>query len=237
MIFKNGDLNFSHVAFELGQHRELQSENSEMAVLLLQGEAHLTMNGEKMRATRAHWKDETPFVAHVSPGTALTIDCKSASRFAIVETPNDERFLSKFYMAEDVKTEHRGKGILNDAAYRLVRTVFDATNAPPQAKLVLGEVINFPGRWSSYPPHHHPQDEIYYYEFDPPHGFGFGQCGDKVETLRHQDVLFIEGGKDHAQVSAPGYSMYYLWAIRHAPEIYTGFEYSAPHGDLVRSAS
>lgn len=236
LLSQQEDLSFSLLHLDPGQHRELCPENSEMALVLLQGAAFLKMDGESLLARRAHWKNENPIVVHVSPGSSLMIECESTARFALVTTPNHDRFASRIYKPSEVKTEHRGKGILNDASYRLVRTVFDASNAPPEAKLVIGEVVNFPGCWSSYPPHHHPQTEIYYYEFDPSHGFGFGQCGDQVETIRHQDLLFIEGGKDHAQVSAPGYSMYYLWAIRHGPETYTGFEYTAPHGDLVRSA-
>ncbi len=229
-------LSFSLLVLESGESFELHSKSSEMALVLLNGAAHLQMNDQSKFVTRAHWQNENPSAAHLCAQTILKIECKSAARFALVETPNEELFSARFYLPEQVSTEHRGKDLLNNAAYRLVRTIFDATNAPPEAKLVLGEVVNFPGCWSSYPPHHHPQNEIYYYEFEPSHGFGFGQCGDAVETLRHQDLLFIEGGKDHAQVSAPGYSMYYLWSIRHGTEVYTGFEYTAPHGDLVRCA-
>ncbi len=49
--------------------------------------------------------------------------------------------------------------------------MFDLDNAP-QSNLVMGEVFNQPGRWSSYPPHHHPQPEVYYYQFEHPEGFG-----------------------------------------------------------------
>jgi len=95
-----------------------------------------------------------------------------------------------------------------------VRTIFDFRNRP-QARLVLGEVVTLPGRWSSYPPHHHPQPEIYHYRFSQPSGFGFSEAGGGVVRVRHGDTLKIPPGADHAQVAAPGYPMYYLWVIRH----------------------
>jgi 5-deoxy-D-glucuronate isomerase len=43
-------------------------------------------------------------------------------------------------------------------------------------------------------------------------------------------VLRIPGGQDHAQCAAPGYHMYYLWAIRHLEGArYAGFETSPDH--------
>ncbi len=46
---------------------------------------------------------------------------------------------------------------------------------------IVGETINPPGNWSSYPPHKHDEhrpphevqlEEVYYFKFDPPGGFG-----------------------------------------------------------------
>ncbi len=42
--------------------------------------------------------------------------------------------------------------------------------------------------------------------------------------------MIIPPGLDHAQVSAPGYGMYYLWMIRHLPgNPYTGFTFAPEH--------
>ena len=46
--------------------------------------------------------------------------------------------------------------------------------------LIVGETFNEPGQWSSFPPHKHDGgdgepalEEVYYYRFDRPDGFGF----------------------------------------------------------------
>ena len=143
--------------------------------------------------------------------------------FALIQ---QEKFQGKIYLPDDIDTEHRGKDQLGDTCYRLVRLAFDDTISPKEAKLVVGEVLNFPGKWSSYPPHHHPQSELYYYELSPSWGYGHGELGEDVFKIKNGDVLAITKSKTHSQTSAPGFHMYYLWSIRHEDKNrYDGFTY------------
>jgi 5-dehydro-2-deoxygluconokinase len=113
-----------------------------------------------------------------------------------------------------LELDHRGKGLLDDTSYRIVRTVFDKRNRP-ESNLVVGEIITFQGRWSSYPPHYHAQPEIYHYRFSEPQGFAFGENGQKVLRIEHNDTYQIVDGQEHAHCTAPGYALYTLWFIRH----------------------
>lgn len=214
---------------------QFESGNYEVAILLLEGEARAEFHNEQFSIKRSGWKDENPSVFHLCSGEKLSLSTDKKSRFIVMQTENLQSFPSKFYAPEDVQTEHRGEGILNNTCYRLVRTVFDNSKNHKNAKLILGEVLNFPGSWSSYPPHHHEQDEIYYYEMDPSEGFGFGQCGEDVYKIRHGDLLCISGGKDHSQVSAPGYTMFYIWVIQQEATPYTGFEFTKPYDKVLNA--
>ena len=106
-------------------------------------------------------------------------------------------------------------GELNGTMRRNIRTVFDYGNAP-YSNMVLGEVVNFPGLWSSYPPHHHPQPEVYFYRYDKPQGFGVGFTNGNIYETRHNGLLLITD-KFHSQAAAPGYALCYVWGIRHLP--------------------
>jgi len=90
-------------------------------------------------------------------------------------------------------------------------------------RLLVGETINPPGNWSSYPPHKHDEhrpplevqlEEVYLFKVDPPGGFGvqlrYDDDGEDVRTVRDGDVAVITSGY-HPVVAAPGYSLYYLW--------------------------
>lgn len=146
--------------------------------------------------------------------------------FAYIETKNKHGSFLYIYAPENIKTEIRGKGTMK----RTVKTIFDY-NTRPDSNLVVGEVINLPGRYSSAPPHHHPQPEIYFYRFQPKQGFGFAELGEnKALKVKHNDAILIPGNTDHLQTAAPGYHMWYLWIIRHLPKNpYTGFEYNPEH--------
>jgi 5-deoxy-D-glucuronate isomerase len=169
-------------------------------------------------------------VLHVDAATPARVACDTACELVVAATANPALFAPRLFDVTDLlESEHRGRGLLDDTAYRIVRTVFDRRNRP-EANLVVGEVVNFPGRWSSYPPHHHAQPEIYHYRFTEPHGYGHGEIGDRVLKIRQFDTLKILDQLDHSQVAAPGYGMYYVWVIRHLPgDPYTGPEFTAEH--------
>jgi 5-deoxy-glucuronate isomerase len=103
---------------------------------------------------------------------------------------------------------------MRETSTRIVRTIIEDPRAP-WSNLVLGEVITFPGKWSSYPPHHHPQPEIYHYRFAPSGGFGFAAIGDEGCVVRNRDTILIPPHAVHPQTAAPGYAMFYIWVIRH----------------------
>jgi 5-deoxy-glucuronate isomerase len=95
----------------------------------------------------------------------------------------------------------------------------------PAARLLVCEVFTPGGNWSSYPPHKHDVDdppreadldEIYYYRFRSPGGYGFQRLYTRGsdETLRvtHGDVVAVREGY-HPFVTAYGYDAYYLNAL------------------------
>lgn len=97
---------------------------------------------------------------------------------------------------------------------RDVRTYYDY-EIRPDSNMVLGEVVNQAGKWSSYPPHYHPQPEVYFYFFQREEGFGAGWADGKPYELRNHGCLIITDNYPHQQVMAPGYPCCYIWGIRH----------------------
>ncbi|MFL5859160.1 MAG: 5-deoxy-glucuronate isomerase [Solirubrobacteraceae bacterium] len=109
---------------------------------------------------------------------------------------------------------------------RTVRTILGPEHSAQ--RLLLGETINPPGNWSSYPPHRHdrhnpPQEvnleEVYLFRVDPPGGFGiqirYELDGDREEEaflVRDDDVAVIRRGF-HPVAAPSGYTLYYLWVM------------------------
>jgi 5-deoxy-glucuronate isomerase len=223
-------------SMDFGLHRQGSGERlaetptKETAWVLLRGSAEVEFGGQSVSVQRGNLFDEPPSALHVSPGTPVTLRAGAeGAEWALIRTTQDKTFPPRLYLPSDLKPEYRGAGLVQGACLRNVRLIFDYSTRP-EANLVVGEVVNYPGRWSSYPPHHHLQSEIYHYRFTEPQGYGHAEIGDDVMKVRENDTIFIPPNLDHAQVSAPGYGMYYLWMIRHLPgNPYTGFTFTEEH--------
>jgi len=191
--------------------------SDETAYLLMEGRIAGRAGGSPFELSRASLFDDSPACIHASAGTPVEVRALTAAELTVYACDNPATFMPRVFRPADVADERRGEGQVGGRCLRLVRTIFDARNSPPEARLVLGEVVTLPGGWSSYPPHHHPQPEIYHYRFTHPQGFGHAEHGDDVFKVRQYDTVRIRAGNDHAQVAAPGYGMYYAWVIRHLP--------------------
>ena len=203
---------------------------SETAWLLMSGQISGQINDQPFSFQRQSLFDDSPSCIHASAGSQISFECETDTELTIYACDNPKNFEAAIYRPEDVEDEPRGKGQVQDRCLRYVRTIFDGRNSDPNAALVLGEVITFQGGWSSYPPHHHKQPEIYHYRFSEPQGYGHGELGEDVLKVRNYDTVKIKDLNDHAQCAAPGYAMYYSWVIRHLPDNpYTVPEFTEEH--------
>jgi 5-deoxy-glucuronate isomerase len=202
--------------------------------VLLDGVAEVRFAGQVHRVGRRSLFDEGPTVLHLGPETwAEIVPANGRVEWAVLRATCAFRFEPRLFRPEDVEPEYRGRGLAQGACLRIVRTVFDHRTRADSG-LVLGEVVNYPGRWSSYPPHGHAQPELYHYRFTLPQGYGHAELGDEVFKVRAYDTLKIVDSRTHAQVAAPGYGMWYLWAVRHLRDSpYTGFTTEPGHAWML----
>ncbi len=202
------------IKLEEGKELEIYSDDNESAVLLVSGEIYYTFENRVEEAKRKDCFSEKPYCLHVAKMKNVKIKAIKDSEIILQQTVNEKEFDSVFYTPDDCKQECFGGEKWEGTAKRQVLTVFDYFNAP-YSNMVIGEVINLPGRWSSYIPHSHEQPEIYYHKFSKEQGFGASFIGEDVYKVTQGSASIIPGGVTHPQVTAPGYSMYYCWMIRH----------------------
>lgn len=204
------------LVMEPGDVFPISEKEKEVCALLLEGDVEFCWQGTVKKAGRPDCFRFDPWALHLSRGVRGEIRALTHAEIYIQMTGNERDFESRLYAPEDVIVEHAGAGgELMGCMRREIKTVFDYDNAP-WSNMVVGEVLNFPGRWSSYPPHHHPQPEVYFYRFDHPQGFGASFANGSVQISHHNGLTVINHGF-HSQVAAPGYAMCYVWGIRHLP--------------------
>ncbi|MGW1673541.1 5-deoxy-glucuronate isomerase [Streptomyces sp. NPDC002324] len=145
----------------------------------------------------------------------------AGGRFALAGAKCERRLPARYGPAPEVPVEDRGSG--NCA--RQVRN-FASADAFECDKLITVEVITPGGNWSSYPPHKHDEnrpgqetelEEIYYFEIDGPHGFGYQRVSPSREggsevlaEVRSGDAVLVPDGWHGPSVAQPGHTMYYL---------------------------
>lgn len=213
---KNADMlmNIFVQRLKKGESISFYEKENETAALLLSGSVIFEFDGKKENGFRKNVFEDKPYCLHFSKNKAVKITAEQEVEVLIQQTDNEKEFDTVFYTPDKCDYAEFGVKQWDGTAHRQVTTVFDLSNAP-YSKLVCGEVFHKPGCWSSYPPHHHPQPELYYYMFDKEQGFGAGFCGDDVYKTTHKSYIAITPNKSHQQVTAPGYRMYYAWLIRH----------------------
>jgi 5-deoxy-glucuronate isomerase len=147
--------------------------------------------------------------ACIGPNTdfALTGDLRATIVWRATSREIPTRLIDPVTVAD----EARGEG----TTARRVRTYI------AEGPLIVGETLNPPGGWSSWPPHRHEHEELYLYRFEPGHGFGVhvgfdDQAGatpsDAPVVVRDGSIERITAGW-HPVVAAPDCEMYYLWAL------------------------
>lgn len=190
--------------------------SKEVIYVLMTGKVTFSLNNNSKTVERKSCFHEPPILLHVPQDTHVEIEGVSdVSEIAISMTDNSKKFQPKLLEAEDClcANEERGKGTLNDCSSRIVRTFFDRSNCP-QTNFFVGEVVSYPGKWSSFPPHTHVEPEIYFYKFLPENGYGYAEIGDDVYKVKNNDLTGMPFNKTHSQAAAPGYAEYYIWVIR-----------------------
>lgn len=151
----------------------------------------------------------------------FTVTGDSEVRIAVCKSPAEKLFSPVLVKPEDVRIKDLGKPGWERQAHFIIDERLEAN------KIYVGEAFVQGGQWASYPPHKHDEDrmpdegvleEIYYFEYDKPTGFGIQRVytsgGDIDETYTVKTGDFVEIPKGyHPCCCAPGYTNYYLWIM------------------------
>lgn len=214
---KHQEMRMDFGILKLNENMVFEDDHPELerVYLLIYGKVEIEYDGNKVVAERGSYLNENIWCINTPQGVKLTVKGLAAdSEIAVMRTENDKKFEPVVRCGDQIVNEIRGKGFMNEAGTRIVRTAQDV-RLSPDSNLMLGEDVHYPGKWSGFPSHSHKQPEIYFYKFYPKNGFGLLKLGDDAVLLEHNDTVKIQPQLVHPQVAAPGYAMYYIWVIRH----------------------
>ena len=197
---------------------------SECCLVLLAGQCRVVI-GDRVETLgpRASVFASYPHAMYLPPGTSFRVEADQPTELADGRAPakssgrpGGKKLEARVIAPRDCGFEIRGGGNATRQIVDIIPPGF------PADRLLVCEVFTPSGNWSSYPPHKHDVDrpphevkleEIYYYRFDHPDGYGiqrlYDRRSDRALTVRHGDVTLIRSGY-HPFVTAYGYNAYYL---------------------------
>ena len=145
------------LVMEEGDIYSIEEKDKESAVMLFSGDVVFEYAGHTVSASRPDCFRYEAYCLLSPRGVRISLTARSHAEIYIQQTDNERDYEPVMYTPETVQVQHAGaNGELMGCMRREIKTFFDYDNAP-FSNMVLGEVLNFPGKWSSYPPHHHPQ--------------------------------------------------------------------------------
>jgi 5-deoxy-glucuronate isomerase len=204
-----------------GQGFTRPADDHEVAVVVLEGSATVRAAGRTYPSlgSRAHVFDgPPPPVLLVEPGSRVEVEADGAACVIVADAPAADVRVTRLFEPADVYVETRGTGITERRIHHLLPPTTEA------GRLILFEVFTPGGNWSSYPPHKHDTEdppteayleELYYYRFKRPEGWGFARVYTADRALdasfapADRDVLLIPRGY-HPFGAPAGYDAYYL---------------------------
>lgn len=206
-----------------GGQKVYSEQDKEYGVLILGGKC--TVEGKDFKyeniGERETVFDGNAACVYVPRNTEFTITACGEVSIAVCKCPSTKDHKPVLINPGDVI----GKDLGKPGWQRHAMFVLDERVEADQ--IYIGECWIEGGQWSSYPPHKHDDmnmpteastEEIYYFEFDKPQGFGIQKVYtlegdiDETYTVKSGDVVEIPRGY-HPFHSAPGYRNYMLWIM------------------------
>jgi 5-deoxy-glucuronate isomerase len=193
----------------------------EVAVVLLAGDIEIAGH----RAARTDVFDAPATAVYLPPGSTIEVAVNARTELALASTvgaelPAPPDPTPVIVAPNEVVIHERGRPGWQRQVHDII------ADTVPAQRLLVGETFNAAGEWSSFPPHKHDGgdgepalEEVYYYRFDRPDGFGFQglyelgeSASERAVFVRQGSVVGIPRGY-HPVCAAPGYRLYYLWAL------------------------
>ncbi len=227
-IFKKEDSYCQKVEMDMlrlaaGNKKAYRESGKEYALVILGGKCTVSGNGFEFKdaGRRKDVFDGAATCIYVPSDNPFTITACTEVQIAVCKSPSDKKFKPAIINPEDVIIKNLGKPGWEREAHFILDERTDSN------MLYIGEAFVKGGQWASYPPHKHDDDnmpteaeteEIYYYEFKNPNGFGIQKVytmeGDIDETYTVKSGDFVEIPRGyHPFHAAPGYDNYYLWIM------------------------
>ena len=236
-IVTRGQSGLKHISFgrmifgAVGKAMRLETHSDEMVIDVLSGK--VSVSGRSPAGSFSYERigsrdtpfDGLPTMVYVPRGSSFEVKAESANAdIVIAAAPSKKDSAPKLVGKDEVAVKSVGASNWSRSVNTSIADNVDAD------MLLIGETLNPPGNWSSAPPHKHDakntppealMEEVYFFVFDPPQGFGLQRIYSGPDSPGQMDIAIpLEDGTTvaipfgyHPVVAGPGYRMLYVWVL------------------------
>lgn len=210
---------FEAFPLKAGDRSEHKLTKREACLIVLGGSCVLSSGQAEWRlGDRGDAFGGAPAAAYLAAGASFTVAAVTDADVAIGYARSAAEVPGRALPPAGARLEVRGSGAMERRIYHILMEDQAASS------LLVTEVMTPAGHWSSYPPHKHDTDdppreclleEIYFFRFRDPGGFGLMRVYtadgtlDESIAVRDRDLVLVPRGY-HTFSAAPGYDAYYL---------------------------
>jgi 5-deoxy-glucuronate isomerase len=191
---------------------KFETGSRETGLICLSGEAKVTTSGVSTYLT----KYDAIYIPRDTPVEVVT---SSGVDFAEFSSDVSNKYPLQIVRYEDVSKDPGLKFETGGPGAKRCLNMLLAKNIQA-GRLVVGITHSEPGNWTSWPPHEHARllEELYVYVDMPHPAFAIQLVYDNLDhpeavaIVREGDAVLMPGGY-HPNVSIPGHSIGFLWAM------------------------
>ncbi len=212
-------LSFSIIKEEKGILRG-NTEKEESVFIITEGKCNFYIEKNLIGVMkRKNVFEEPPCAVYLPPFFEYSIEFEKKTEICVVGCIGKGIGKPKFLNSKEIRFRRVGE----ETYFRNITDIIPETFLAE--KLIVGETINDPGNWSSFPPHKHDKnnppneyalEEIYFFKIFPPTGFGmiriFDENEDNLFLIKNNEIVTIPKGYHPVSV-IPKHQIYYLWAL------------------------
>jgi 5-deoxy-glucuronate isomerase len=209
---------------DVGDEVGLSDDGRESALVLVEGTVTVRGPGLDRQLRRPGPFAGMSELVYVPPGATVSVTAGMPSLVAVGSAPAERRHPVRVVRTSEMASELRGGG----SACRQVTSPL--AHPVPAERLIVYEAYVPRGSWAGWPPHRHDGEdgspyleEIYFFRFDRPDGFGFHRNytrdGDYDEhfTVRDRSLVKVPRGY-HVTGAAPAANMWILNFLAGSPD-------------------
>ena len=231
-------LSLTRVQCETGASDVLHTTNTEVALSILTGSCTVVVTDSCRRrqftnlGNRLDVFSGLPTTLLLGPGVGFQVITETSVDILVAkfEQPTYKELPTTLIRPDDVMVHQVGRGNMA----RTVRQVVSDQHCPYSIR--MGETVNPPGNWSSFPPHHFEVgatgnedfEEYFFYVVRPRHGtavqvrkgyFPNNEAVNDTVLIQNGDILPIPLGY-HPVVAAPDTEVFYGWCYVGPEKVY-----------------